>query len=64
MKHKRSVEIQTKLTNADMEVNAFRVFVQKRCSGIYCTQKISLVFRFISVGFAKKNVNLMKVLYN
>ena len=56
MKHKRSVEIQTKLTNADMEVNAFRAFIQKRSSGIYCMQKISLVFRFISGGFAKKKL--------
>jgi len=59
MKHKRSVEIQTKLTNADMEVNVLRAFVQKRCLGIYSTQKISLVVRFLSAGFAKKNVNLM-----
>jgi len=29
MKHKRSVEIQTKHTNADMEVNTFRVFLHK-----------------------------------
>ena len=27
MMHKRSVEIQTKLANADMEVSAFRAFV-------------------------------------
>jgi hypothetical protein len=52
-KHKRSVEIQTKLTNADMEAKAVRAFAQKRSLGIYCTQKISLVFRFVSVGFAQ-----------
>ena len=52
MKHKRSVEIQTKLTNADMEVNAFRAFVHKRSLGIYSIQEISL--RFLSVSFAQK----------
>lgn len=56
MKHKRSVEIQTKLTNAETEVNAFRAFVQKRSLGIYSTHKISLVVRFLSLGFAQKTL--------
>jgi len=56
LKHKRSVEIQTKLANADMEVNAFRAFVQIRSLGIYSNQKISFVVRFLSVGFAQKTL--------
>jgi hypothetical protein len=56
MKHKRSVEIQTKLANADMEVNAFRAFVQKHSLVIHSTQKISLVVRFLSVGSAQKTL--------
>ena len=64
MKHKLSVKIQTKLTNADMEASAVRTFVQKRSLGIYNTQKISLVISFLRSigGISSTNMNLIKTL--
>jgi len=54
MKHKRSVEIQTKLTNADMEVNVFRA-LYRNVVWVFAVHRKSLwVVRFLSAGFAQK----------